>query len=361
MVARRSERRSARPGDSTTGVAFSPDRRWLLAGRLDGGAIVYDAATHRPVRRVEVGSVVSGVAFHPDGNLFAVSTIDGKVRLFDRRTGSPSRPPTRRARHGGLAGRLQPGRPAAGGGRRPERRRRCVLRAEARRRGEGLGRGIAPSRGAGDRCPVAGRCSPSRSTRRTLLATASYRGQLDLGRGHARPPRRADARGRTASRASHSIRAAGSSRPVAPPARCVWRAADQRAAYPPLAGPGGVSGAAFDPTARCSPTTLHGGTRLWDARPASATATSWPRGEADRSSPWSTSRSSGSETRSAPTAEVLATSGVDAPRDALARGSGGLAPSSVRDRGSQPHAAGVAAPPPVGKPYRATCPGWPTD
>ncbi len=69
-------------------MSFSPDGKRLVAGRFDGGAIVYDTATRRQALRVDVGSVVTAVAFHPDGKLIAVGTIDGKVRFFDPKSGA---------------------------------------------------------------------------------------------------------------------------------------------------------------------------------------------------------------------------------------------------------------------------------
>ena len=76
------------PTDLTTDVSFSPDGKWLAAGRFDGDTVVYDTATRRQALRIPGGSAVTAVAFHPDGNLVAVGTIDGQVRLFDPKSGA---------------------------------------------------------------------------------------------------------------------------------------------------------------------------------------------------------------------------------------------------------------------------------
>jgi len=52
---------------------FSPDGRWLAAGRLDGSIEVYDTATLRVARRLPPGAIPHALAFDPEGRRLAVS------------------------------------------------------------------------------------------------------------------------------------------------------------------------------------------------------------------------------------------------------------------------------------------------
>jgi hypothetical protein len=102
----------------------------------------------------------------------------------------------------------------------------------------------------------------------TLLATGSYRGQLDLWdvatrSRHGKSMRIVDDGVLSVAfdPSGKLVAAGGAIGPVR-----VWRVADQRLAFPPLAGhTGPVTGVAFDPTGSYLATTsLLGGTRLWD-------------------------------------------------------------------------------------------------
>ena len=229
---------------------------------------MYDTATRRQALRIDGDSIVSAVAFHPDGKLVAVGTIDGKVRFFDPKSGAAVGSPLDLGDVGGLAGRLQPGRPAARGGRGPERR--CDGFYGQQRQGEvqlwdvdsrrRVGRAIKP--GAGSVLSVAFNRDG------TLLATGSYGGRLDLWdvatqTRHGKPMRVTDDGVPSVAfdPSGRLVAAGGAIGPVR-----VWRVADQRPAFPPLAGhTGPVTGAAFDPAGSFLATTsLLGGTRLWD-------------------------------------------------------------------------------------------------
>ena len=237
------------PTDLTTDVSFSHDGTRLAAGRFDGSTIVYDTKTRRQALRIDVGSVVTAVAFHPDGNLVAVGTIDGKVRLFDPKSGAAVGSALDGGNVGGLADRLQPGRSAARGGRRPERRGR-VLRPAAAGRGAALGRGLPASCGAEIEPGGGSVLSVAFSRDGTLLATGSYGGRLDLWdvatqARHGKPMRVADdgVLGVAFDPSGRLVAGGGAIGPVR-----VWRVADQQPAFPPLSGhTGPVTGVAFDP------------------------------------------------------------------------------------------------------------------
>ena len=314
---------------------------------------------------------VSAVAFQAGrADWSPIGTIDGRVQLFDaneRRGSLGDRIVERNAMVWQVA--FSPGRPAARGGRRPERCRatRSILqrkngvaelwdvRLQTARRTEGR---------AGSRLGVhGGILTPTAS----LLATGSYRGQLDLWdvatRKHptASPMLVAgDGVLSVAFDPSSELLAAGGS---GTGGVRVWRVADQRPAFPPLAGhTGNVVGTAFDPDGTFLATsTLSGGTRLWDpaiglgyggelasgapgphrsCRPSSCRASGlWQRVQRGRQAagrPW----------------------GRDPP-DAVGRRPGGLArrACAIVGRNLTPEEWRLYLP--SGTNYRATCPQWP--
>ncbi len=60
-------------------VAFSPDGRWVVSGRADGTARVWEAATGREVSRMTHEDEVWSVAFSPDGRYVASGSWDGTI------------------------------------------------------------------------------------------------------------------------------------------------------------------------------------------------------------------------------------------------------------------------------------------
>src|SRR5215216_5464317 len=235
------------PTDVTTDVAFSPDGKRVVAGTLDGDAVVYDTTTRRNGLRIGGGSVVTAVAFSPDGKLIAVGTIDGHVRFFDPKSRAAVGRPLDEGNlpvwqvafspdgsllavavdRNGLAGLTD------------QQRQGEVQLWDVRSRRQ-AGRPITP--GAGSVLSVAFGHDGE------LLVTGSYAGRLDLWdvathAHHGRPMRVAD--DGFASVAFDStgelVAAGGGIGPVR-----VWRVEDQRPAFPPLSGSGLSTGAAFD-------------------------------------------------------------------------------------------------------------------
>jgi WD40 repeat protein len=75
---------------SVNGVAFSPDGRLLAAAGIDGSATLWDPATAKHLRTLDVhdahdhvGGPCWGVAFSPDGRLLAPADDAGTVYLWD--------------------------------------------------------------------------------------------------------------------------------------------------------------------------------------------------------------------------------------------------------------------------------------
>ncbi len=69
-------------------LAFSPDGKLIAVTGLDGFALLVDAGSATPLRRLEgVASHVFGVAFSPDGASVLTSTADGRWQRWDTATG----------------------------------------------------------------------------------------------------------------------------------------------------------------------------------------------------------------------------------------------------------------------------------
>lgn len=60
---------------------FSPDGRWLAAGRRDGSIDLYDAAAAELTRRLPVGAVPDALAFAPGGDRLAVSSLSKEAAV----------------------------------------------------------------------------------------------------------------------------------------------------------------------------------------------------------------------------------------------------------------------------------------
>jgi WD40 repeat protein len=90
-------------GTEIPAIAYSPDGKLLLvAGEPPGEegrflAILYEAATWKPIRTVPHAGRVCSVAFSPDGRTFATGCLDGTARLWETATGRPLGEPLKHA------------------------------------------------------------------------------------------------------------------------------------------------------------------------------------------------------------------------------------------------------------------------
>jgi WD40 repeat protein len=63
---------------------FSPDGRWLLAGRQDGGVRVWDVATGTVLADLPLHeAAVTALTFSPDGKRLATGSADTTVLVWD--------------------------------------------------------------------------------------------------------------------------------------------------------------------------------------------------------------------------------------------------------------------------------------
>jgi len=69
-----------------TACAFSPDNRWLAAAVGDGGAFLWDLATHRLMMLPRALTRYVSFSFSPDGSRLAAGS-EGESKLFDVATG----------------------------------------------------------------------------------------------------------------------------------------------------------------------------------------------------------------------------------------------------------------------------------
>ena len=66
--------------------AFSPDNRWLAAATPDGGAFLWDLATHRRMVLPRALTRYISLSFSPDGSRLAAGS-EGESKLFDTASG----------------------------------------------------------------------------------------------------------------------------------------------------------------------------------------------------------------------------------------------------------------------------------
>jgi WD40 repeat protein len=66
--------------------AFSPDNRWLAVVNYDGGAFLWDLATHRRTVLPRALAEYNSLSFSPDDSRLAAGS-EGESKLFDTATG----------------------------------------------------------------------------------------------------------------------------------------------------------------------------------------------------------------------------------------------------------------------------------
>jgi YVTN family beta-propeller protein len=78
------------PGKNPEHTAFSPDRRWLLAGAEDGSQVdIIDVAQKKVAGSVAVGQRPRGIGFSPDGKTaYVACELDGTLYAIDMGTRS---------------------------------------------------------------------------------------------------------------------------------------------------------------------------------------------------------------------------------------------------------------------------------
>jgi len=69
-------------------LAFTPDGKYVLISSLrNGDLVVYDAASRKEVKRINIGHGAAGILIDPDGSrAFIGCTADNYVAVVDLRT-----------------------------------------------------------------------------------------------------------------------------------------------------------------------------------------------------------------------------------------------------------------------------------
>jgi WD40 repeat protein len=80
--------RGVAPQQNITACAFSPDNRWLAAATSDGGAFLWELATHRRTALPRALTEYHSLSFSRDGSRLAAGS-EGESKLFDTASGQP--------------------------------------------------------------------------------------------------------------------------------------------------------------------------------------------------------------------------------------------------------------------------------
>jgi DNA-binding beta-propeller fold protein YncE len=76
------------PGDLTEWIQLSPDARVIAAGGARTTVDLFDAATYRFLRKIDVGAGTTAGDFSPDGRMLAVAAVDERIVAIDVHAGA---------------------------------------------------------------------------------------------------------------------------------------------------------------------------------------------------------------------------------------------------------------------------------
>ena len=79
--------RTFKPSEEVAAAAFSPDARTLVAGTVDGRALLWSVDTGALLKALPHAGAVNAVDFTSDGRLIVTGSEDGMVRVWESASG----------------------------------------------------------------------------------------------------------------------------------------------------------------------------------------------------------------------------------------------------------------------------------